>query len=63
MLGVVASLALTRILTGCLFGITATDPATFLAVGVLVTGIALLAGFLPALRVARVDAVTALRMD
>ena len=62
-IGMVASLALTRMLAGFLYGVTSRDPTTFLTVGVLVLVIALLAGYLPARRAAGVDPVTALRVE
>ena len=62
-LGVIASLALARMLSSFLYGVTATDPATFLAVTILLTAVALLAGFFPARRAASIDPLTALRVD
>ena len=62
-LGVAASLAMTRILAGFLYGVSPTDPFTLLAVAVLLIVIALLAGFFPARRAAGIDPVTALRVD
>jgi putative ABC transport system permease protein len=61
--GVVASLLLTRMLTSLLYGVAATDPLTFLGVGVLLIATAALAGFLPARRASRIDPLTALRVD
>ncbi|HEV2736269.1 MAG TPA: ABC transporter permease, partial [Longimicrobiaceae bacterium] len=62
-LGLAAALAATRLLTGLLHGVSATDPATFLAVPALLAAVALLASWLPARRAARVDPMTALRTD
>jgi putative ABC transport system permease protein len=62
-LGVIASLALARMLSNFLYGVTATDPATFLAVTILLTAVALLAGFFPARRAASIDPLTAVRVD
>jgi putative ABC transport system permease protein len=62
-LGLLASLGLTRSLTNFIYGVTATDPATFLAVSVLLIAVALVAGFVPARRAAAVDPLTALRVD
>jgi putative ABC transport system permease protein len=62
-LGVVCALALTRMLSSFLYGVTATDPVTFLAVGVLLVFVGVLAGYLPARRAASIDPFTALRVD
>jgi putative ABC transport system permease protein len=62
-LGAIASIALTRTMAGFLYRVGRADPATFLAVGVLVLGVAFLAGFVPARRAAGVDPVRALRVD
>jgi len=59
--GLLASLALTRAVASLLTGVTATDPATFLAVGVLLTLVTLLASYIPAHRAVRVDPMEALR--
>jgi len=60
-LGLVAAFALTRFLSSQLFGVGATDLATFTAVPALLIGIALLATMRPALRAKRVDPIIALR--
>ncbi|MGA2324653.1 MAG: ABC transporter permease [Bryobacteraceae bacterium] len=62
-LGVLASLALTRMLARFLYGITPTDPMTFLAVSGLLAAIGILAGYFPARRAAGVDPLTALRAE
>ena len=62
-LGVVASLVLTRLMTSYLYGVTATDPLTFFAVGLLLLVTGLLAGYFPARRAARVDPLMALRQE
>ncbi|HEX2190751.1 MAG TPA: ABC transporter permease [Longimicrobiaceae bacterium] len=61
--GVAASLALTRLLAGQLYGVRPTDPATYLAVAALLAAVVLLAAYLPARRATRVDPVVALRAD
>ena len=62
-LGLMGSLALTRLLRGMLFEIDPFDPITFVALTVFVIGVAMLAAFVPARRAMRVDPMTALRME
>ncbi|MEW5927741.1 MAG: ABC transporter permease [Gemmatimonadota bacterium] len=62
-LGLVGAFALTRLLRSLLFGVTATDPATYLAVPLILAAVALAASWLPASRAARVDPATALRVQ
>jgi predicted permease len=60
-LGSAASLALAQVMSGFLYGVTATDPLTFLAVALLLIATAVLAGYFPARRASRVDPMMALR--
>jgi len=62
-IGVVSSWALSSTLSTLLFGVTATDPATFAAMLVLLTSVASLAGYLPARRASRIDPMSALRVS
>jgi predicted permease len=61
LIGAVASRMLARALGGLLFGVTATDPLTFLAIPLVLTFVAAIAGYLPARRASRIDPSTALR--
>jgi putative ABC transport system permease protein len=62
-IGVIASLALTRVMANLLFGITATDLPTFVAVSVILTTVALVANYIPARRATRLNPVIALRYE
>jgi predicted permease len=63
LIGVGASLAVTRLLSSLLFGITATDPVTFAGVAVLLALVTLAASYIPAHRAMGVDPMTALRHE
>jgi ABC-type antimicrobial peptide transport system permease subunit len=62
-IGLLAALALTRVLTSMLVEVKPTDPATFFLVTVLFLVIAVMASWLPALRAAGLDPTTALRNE
>jgi putative ABC transport system permease protein len=61
--GVLGALAAARVMSGLLYGVTATDPATFVAISLLLAAVALLACYLPARRAARVEPIAALRRE
>jgi putative ABC transport system permease protein len=62
-IGVAASLAITRLMSSLLFGINATDPLTFVGVAVLLSLVALLASYIPSRRAMKVDPIVALRYE
>jgi putative ABC transport system permease protein len=62
-LGTVGALALSRVIASLLYGITATDPLTFLAVPAVLATVAVLASYAPARRAMRVDPLVSMRAE
>jgi putative ABC transport system permease protein len=61
--GLTAALAMTRVMQTLLFQVSTTDPATFIVIPLILTGVALGASFIPARRASRVDPMVALRYE
>jgi ABC-type antimicrobial peptide transport system permease subunit len=58
-----AALALTRVMEGLLFGVSATDPLTYMIIALLLMFVALLACYIPARRATKVDPLIALKSE
>jgi putative ABC transport system permease protein len=62
-LGLAGAFALTRLMTGMIYGVSSSDPATFCVVAFLLMSVALAASYIPARRAMRVDPIVALRYE
>jgi putative ABC transport system permease protein len=62
-IGIAGALRLTQFLSSLLYGVRPTDPLTFIAVSLIITGVAFLASYVPARRAMKVEPMVALRYE
>jgi ABC-type antimicrobial peptide transport system permease subunit len=61
--GVAVAALASRLLSGFLFGVSTTDPTTFVSVGLCLMLVAVVASLVPAIRASRIDPMVALRLE
>ena len=61
--GLVGALIVSRLMTGLLYGVSPTDPLTFIGVTLVLTSVALAASYIPAMRAMRLDPMTTLHAE
>ena len=62
-IGLIGAAFLTRFIQGLLYGVSATDPVTYVGIPLLLVAVAIFASYIPARRASRVDPLVALRSD
>jgi ABC-type antimicrobial peptide transport system permease subunit len=62
-IGIIGAIAVSSLLSALLFGVSASDPWTYLDAAGVLLAVALAAGFIPAFRASRISPMTALRAD